>query len=909
MLELKNVSKTYKGKRGAETKALIDVSLKFEDTGLVFILGKSGCGKSTLMNVMGGLDKADSGEIVIMGKSSNEFSPTDFDSYRNTFVGFVFQEFNILNEFSVEDNIALALELQGKKRDPETIEEILKKFELEGFAKRKPNTLSGGQKQRVALARALVKDPKIILADEPTGSLDSETGKDVLDTLKKLSEQKLIIVVSHDRDFAEEYADRIVEMKDGKIISDTYADRKEREPERSYSDEDRKLIRSRLPMRHALRMGASGLKVKPVRLIFTILLTMIAFVVFGAFSTLALYNERTTIVNTLKDENLEFLNYDKTFERKEKLIYFDGETSEIKFQDGSTVIAPTELTKEEYAALSGKYPGAIGVIDNSFSVQGLELRNDFYPYYFAGIAFSEDNGKSLQLLAGRMPENGSEAAIPDFMMRAIMAGTLTDSRNNEIEINDFTDFEKIPVQTYNKTYSLTIVGVYAAEPVGKRYIAAMEEGEKTGVISNRYWQTELNNGFYNYLFVHKDFVDMYVGTLQGEEYLSGQILSSTDYFNRLPSYIELDCSNLASMSIRNMQKYAFSDNIFCSPLKLYDLTGTNRVTSLRDNEIAIASSNYARLMMSYLDKFIRNEDSGSSYELQQAFKPLKTQLDDVYRDPYGIMNVSTAISTFKTLNQFMEKYSIPAPTYTVTYSITEETKTVSLAAIYYATDGYGTAYFSDNLYEPYTDGINAQKRYLTETVYTFSPDAIIDGVFIPKSAYSGKLNEILDATYEIGADSSSFAINNGIMYSVDLVNSTVSTLKKISLGLWLGFTAFAILLMFAFISASISAKKKDIGILRAIGARSADVFLIFWAEALMLTLMCLILSIAVTAIVCPVLNKALLESDIVNISVMTFGPLNALLMAVVAVVTATIATVVPVLIYSKKPPVDSIRAL
>lgn len=132
---------------------------------------------------MGGLDKADSGEIVIMGKSSRDFSATDFDSYRNTFVGFVFQEFNILNEFSVEDNIAVALELQGKKRSTENIEEILRKFELEGFSKRKPNTLSGGQKQRVALARALVKDPKIILADEPTGSLDSETEKEVLETL------------------------------------------------------------------------------------------------------------------------------------------------------------------------------------------------------------------------------------------------------------------------------------------------------------------------------------------------------------------------------------------------------------------------------------------------------------------------------------------------------------------------------------------------------------------------------------------------------------------------------------------------------------------------------------------------------------------------------------------------------
>lgn len=132
---------------------------------------------------MGGLDKADSGEIVIMGKSSRDFSATDFDSCRNTFVGFVFQEFNILNEFSVEDNIAVALELQGKKRSTENIEEILRKFELEGFSKRKPNTLSGGQKQRVALAGALVKDPKIILADEPTGSLDSETGKEVLETL------------------------------------------------------------------------------------------------------------------------------------------------------------------------------------------------------------------------------------------------------------------------------------------------------------------------------------------------------------------------------------------------------------------------------------------------------------------------------------------------------------------------------------------------------------------------------------------------------------------------------------------------------------------------------------------------------------------------------------------------------
>ena len=222
MLEVKNLSKIYKStvKNGVDTKALDDVSLSFPDKGMVFLLGKSGSGKSTLLNVCGGLDAPTSGEIIVKGKSSKSFSQSDFDSYRNTFVGFIFQEYNILNEFSVEDNIALALELQGKPKDKKAIAALLDEVDLSGFAKRKPNTLSGGQKQRIAIARALVKSPEIIMADEPTGALDSSTGKQVFDTLKKLSRDKLVIVVSHDRDFAELYGDRIIELKDGKILSD-----------------------------------------------------------------------------------------------------------------------------------------------------------------------------------------------------------------------------------------------------------------------------------------------------------------------------------------------------------------------------------------------------------------------------------------------------------------------------------------------------------------------------------------------------------------------------------------------------------------------------------------------------------------------------------------------------------------
>ena len=146
MLIVKNLKKTYKTKGGVEVHALDDVSVTFPENGMVFLLGKSGSGKSTLLNMIGGLDRVDSGEIIVKGKNSKTFSGADYDSYRNTYIGFIFQEYNILNEFNVEQNISLALQLQGKPNDKETVNAILKQVDMEGLGKRKPNTLSGGQK-------------------------------------------------------------------------------------------------------------------------------------------------------------------------------------------------------------------------------------------------------------------------------------------------------------------------------------------------------------------------------------------------------------------------------------------------------------------------------------------------------------------------------------------------------------------------------------------------------------------------------------------------------------------------------------------------------------------------------------------------------------------------------------------
>jgi ABC-type lipoprotein export system ATPase subunit len=223
MLVIKNLHKQYQSKSGEIHQALRGIDLEIGNKGFIVLLGKSGSGKSTLLNILGGLDQFDEGEILVNGKSTKHFKANEWDSYRNTYVGFVFQEFYIIDEFTIGKNIALSLELQGLQKDliDKRVEEVLHSVDLEGYRDRKPNEISGGQKQRISIARALIKEPQIILADEPTGNLDSVTGTLILDELKKLSHDKLVILVTHDEEFARIYGDRIIELKDGLVINDS----------------------------------------------------------------------------------------------------------------------------------------------------------------------------------------------------------------------------------------------------------------------------------------------------------------------------------------------------------------------------------------------------------------------------------------------------------------------------------------------------------------------------------------------------------------------------------------------------------------------------------------------------------------------------------------------------------------
>ena len=222
MLRLENIVKTYTvGDNTVE--ALRGVTMNFRKSEFVAVLGPSGCGKTTLLNIIGGLDGYTSGDLIITGRSTKEYKDSDWDAYRNHSVGFVFQSYNLIPHQSVLANVELALTLSGvnKKERRRRAKEALEKVGLGDQLHKRPNQMSGGQMQRVAIARALVNDPEIILADEPTGALDSETSVQIMEILRSISKDKLIIMVTHNPDLAEEYASRTVRLLDGQVLSDT----------------------------------------------------------------------------------------------------------------------------------------------------------------------------------------------------------------------------------------------------------------------------------------------------------------------------------------------------------------------------------------------------------------------------------------------------------------------------------------------------------------------------------------------------------------------------------------------------------------------------------------------------------------------------------------------------------------
>lgn len=981
MLEIKNLCKTYKSKGNVITKALDNVSIKFPQQGMVFLLGKSGSGKSTLLNLCGGLDTPDSGEIIVKGRSSKTFSGSDFDSYRNTFIGFVFQEYNILNEFSVEDNIALALELQGKSKDKERIHELLKQVELESFAKRKPNTLSGGQKQRIAIARALIKDPEIIMADEPTGALDSNTGKQVLETLKKLSQTKLVIVVSHDREFAEIYGDRIIELKDGRILSDVtkealeaktignitmidnhtisikqgqklseedirvlnqfitssasevlisnhekdIADYKDmarigdtsREAfvatdekniaDKTYTDAESKLIRSRLPLRHATKIGVSSLRLKPIRLIFTILLSVTSFIMLGIVSTMTFYDKESVLVNNLYNSNTEYISVQKAY----NATYHTSEDDYSYTEKYSTYLSESDVTRlyntygdnTIFYYTFNKPSSTIGTNDDyreQITISNVNsATNSYYSRQILGFA-SVKEGHSLRerIIAGKYPEKENEIMISSYTFKSIQQFGLRDENNSVLTINAEEDILNKSIYLQNplsETIQYKVSGVYNVEDlIPEKYKELINNKNSNNLYE---WTNELSKGIYSLVLVSDDFYSA------NKKYYTSNSFVYTDAYINFAEYEDLSCNSITHLEDITAYNLDGSTNLnpaencvyLSSPL-LYNLIYNKIINNRINTDTELYSKFY------YIE-----EDSGIalSDKFYAFFSGRLTTSDgnEETIDEAQQLECWKEVYAFFAENNLLEDFENPWNMQQTDRGLSEKT---IIAGFFFDPQYYEAIALSDTLfnqfyYNPYNDS-----HYTTN--YKIDTKASITGAFIHNDKNTVKLNSLVKEYYTAGEDDSTIKINSYITDTLSMVDSFIEILSVVFLWGGIVFAVFSTLLLFNFISVSITNKKKEIGILRAVGARGTDVFKIFFSESFVIVLICFVISIIGSIFICNIINTQM-GKGLSDLSLLVFGPKSILLILGISILVSIISTFLPVYAIAKKKPVDSIRAI
>lgn len=422
--------------------------------------------------------------MFVKGKSTINFKPIEFDFYRNTSVGFIFQEYNLLEDLTVYENIELAMDLQGKITNKDFINQTLKDVDLEGYGNRHINELSGGQKQRVAIARALVKNPEVIMADEPTGALDSETSTQVFKILKRLSKNRLVIVVSHEREFAEEFASRIIELKDGYVTNDVTKNEKTKKFDQTIDDtkqledtnEEYVPVKSRLPFKSAFRFSLSSLKNRKFRLIFSIILASISFALFGITDSLASYKQNIASVNSMINANVGYASFTK----HEK--YYDDVSDDYKYMH-------KKFSNEEinqFNDLSSKInfmPVIKNVEDVILSIHEYFNDKDSYrngAFYYRGYlsGLTTINKETLNLfkyeLTGSLANNDNEIVITKFQYDNFKElGILqVDEFGNErpIEFNNEEEFLNQKPKIELGEYEFEIVGIINTKFDTARYL-------------------------------------------------------------------------------------------------------------------------------------------------------------------------------------------------------------------------------------------------------------------------------------------------------------------------------------------------------------------------------------------------------------------------------------------------------
>ncbi len=845
------VSKEYPSLTDKPTRALKNTNLSLPDRGLIFVIGKSGSGKSSLLNIIGGIDAPSEGNIIVNGCRINHSDEYNLNSYRTDTVGFVFQDHNLIEDFNVRDNIKLPLISKGKVVDENRIDELLTFVGLKDQEHKKPSCLSGGQRQSIAIIRAIAKKPKLLLADEPTGSLDVNSAKNIFKLLKKLSETMPVLVVTHDARSAYEFADRIIELCDGVVIGDIikngdtdlnelnaeyekrlksiYTNTPYFTPYNTIQSAPSENKSSPLPFTGALRIALSQLKSRLIQTILFIVIFSISLMGSGLAYTVTAFNRDNALARTMsKDENSAVALIKGYIDEKGKNITYDNDS----------------FTYDDYLKYSEDYGSVYKVLPCFYS---------FEPYL--DTEKNDAVEEELPMPDGDVEINGlceleeeiGEEELNEFFDSALIEGEYPRLNDDciEILISDkladnalvlgtvFDDKTVYPGSTYKaligrcfstENVNFKITGIYSCKYSDSNSAPSDDFKDKNAVFANEFvFPVALTNG----------------GAISNKAIDAPLFYGSFKIFeNDIEEYSEYSSAIVAFDTIEDALKIA--DDLSVS--------------------VIFADG--------YDEEYISDDKMLLSYNLYCEFF-----------DKYEFDSDGNLINGFNNLvSSDLEELSIKVALNETEY------KEYEIVGIFEDVEKIGGVAVVNNLVR-------------TEIIHDSYG---ISSILISKD--SADLNEIIERfnNQEIIILSPE---NNEMLF----VDKLFSMIKEAMILITAVIIVFILILMYAIITKTISDNKKNIGILRTFGVSRRDLIKVYLINDVIYLLCSFVLGVGLYALSCTAVNYLMSKSIGMNLTLLFVNPIAILLMLVISIVAITLSSAIPIIKYTKMSPAEVIR--
>ena len=849
MLELKGISKSYTTGEFTQV-ALKNINLKFRKNEFVAILGPSGSGKTTMLNIVGGLDRYDKGDLIINNSSTKMYKQKDWDAYRNNCIGFVFQNYNLITHLSILENIEISMTLSGvgaKKRKKKALE-VLERVGLKEHAHKRPNQLSGGQMQRVAIARALVNDPDIILADEPTGALDSKTSVQIMELIKEIANDKLVIMVTHNSELAYTYASRIVEFKDGEVVDDSNPI-----TEKDKSDEKYKIRKTSMNFMTALKLSFNNIKTKKGRTLLTAFASSIGII--GIALVLSLSNGFDIQIDKYETDTLSSLpiliSKESMNITEESMLNLRNSANEHKFTD-EEVIYPRDSIMDQITHI------------NDFSEEYLDYINNIDKDNTIGIAYTRllsmnilgrVKGFVMPLPTTLSLQNMSVSSMASSFFFQPLPKKLNKEKEGVVEKN----YDILKGRLPQSKEELVLV-VNSSNFVNKTIVSYLGLDENQKKISfdeviGKEFKLVLNQDFYKSLgqtyTINLDFNSMYNSDKSLTLKVVGIIRAKEE------SKLFQGGSNLAYTE--ELVEYVLEENQKSGIVQLQKTVDYNVLTG---------------------EKFDINTKEG------QDTRDYLLQYIGGDATPYAISIYSSDFDSKKEISKYLDTFNNKIIDGVVPHA-----------------ESY-LKYLVENV----KDNEDQRLRVVDTSVQE------VDPVYVNLTYNDEGLNGSLNFEgVEFVIENSEIKSSTGGVTYTDLAETIValsgSIMDAVTYVL-IGFSSISLIVSSIMIGIityiSVLERTKEIGILRALGARKKDITRVFNAETFIIGMASGIIGIVIALLLTIPINAILYDLTELE-RVARLHPLHALILVVVSMTLTMIGGLIPAHIASKKDPVEALR--